>query len=59
MTITKEEIRGLMSDLLYTESSPIGTTKLSKWAQENSDTLGVRYSNELKRRVNASNLRVN
>jgi NADH dehydrogenase len=52
VTITKEEIRGLMSDLLYTESPPIVTTKLSEWAKANSDTLGMKYSNELKRRVN-------
>lgn len=59
VTITKEEIRGLMSDLLYTESSPVGITKLSEWAKANSDMLGVRYSNELKRRVNVSNVKRN
>jgi uncharacterized protein YbjT (DUF2867 family) len=50
VTITREEIRGLMADLLYTESSPIGTTRLTEWMKENSRTLGVCYSNELKRR---------
>ncbi len=52
VTITREEIRGLMSDLLYTGSSPVGTTRLSEWAKANSDALGKKYSNELKRRVN-------
>lgn len=55
VTITREEIRGLMSDLLYTESSPAGTTKLTEWTKENSNMLGVQYSNELKRRVTRSN----
>jgi uncharacterized protein YbjT (DUF2867 family) len=57
VTITKEEIRGLMADLLYTESSPNGTTKLSEWAKSNSNMLGVQYSNELKRRVNVNKLK--
>jgi len=52
ITITREEIGGLMSDLLYTESSPVGSTKLTEWMNENSQTLGAHYSNELKRRVN-------
>ncbi len=52
VTITKEEIGGLMADLLYTESSPVGSTKLTDWMKENSKTLGAYYSNELKRRVN-------
>ncbi|HWR58569.1 MAG TPA: NAD-dependent epimerase/dehydratase family protein [Thermodesulfovibrionales bacterium] len=56
VTITKEEISGLMSDLLYTESSPVGSTKLTEWMKENSKTLGAHYSSELKRRVNGRKL---
>lgn len=48
--ITWEEVKGLMSDLLCTDSSPTGDTKLSEWARENASTLGVRYANELARR---------
>lgn len=59
VTITREEIRGLMSDLLYTGSSPVGTTKLTAWMKENSNMLGVRYSNELKRRVHVNNAKQN
>ena len=49
--ITREEIRGLMDDLLYTDSPPAGSTKLSEWARENADELGKSYASELARRV--------
>jgi NADH dehydrogenase len=48
--ITREEIQGLMADLLYVNSPPTGTTKLTDWAQGNAATLGVRYASELARR---------
>lgn len=57
VTITKEEIHGLMADLLYTESAPVGATKLSEWARANSSALGMQYSNELKRRVNGASIK--
>ena len=50
VVITREEIRGLMADLLYTDAPPAGRTKLSEWATEHADTLGVRYASELARR---------
>ena len=52
VTITREEIRGLMADLLCTNSPPAGTTKLTEWAREHAATLGVRYASELARRRN-------
>lgn len=48
--VTREEIKGLMDDLLYVESPPTGTTKLSEWALEHRDTLGTHYASELARR---------
>ena len=48
--VTREEIEGLMEGLLYVESPPTGTTKLSGWAQRHADSLGVRYASELQRR---------
>lgn len=48
--ITREEIAGLMANLLYVESPPAGTTKLTDWAAERADTLGRRYTSELARR---------
>lgn len=50
--ITKEEIDGLMADLLYTDSPPAGETKLTDWMRENSYCLGMKYASELKRRKN-------
>jgi hypothetical protein len=50
VTITYDEIRGLMADLLYTDSPPSGMTKLSVWLKDNAASVGLRYSNELKRR---------
>lgn len=48
--VTREEIDGLMADLLYVESPSAGKTKLTEWARRHSDTLGLRYSSELDRR---------
>ncbi len=50
--ITREEIEGLKSDLLYVNSPPAGVTKLTEWAKQNAGTLGRRYANELARRKN-------
>lgn len=49
--ITREEIKGLKSNLLYTDSPPAGETKLTEWLKLNSSTLGISYANELARRV--------
>ena len=50
--LTREEIAGLMAGLLYTSSLPTGKTKLTDWARENANSLGIRYSSELARRRN-------
>jgi len=50
VVITKEEIEGLMADLLYVDAPPAGSTSLTVWAKEHADTLGKTYSNELARR---------
>jgi len=50
--ITRDEIEGLRKNLLYTNSPPIGKTKLTDWIRENASTLGVHYANELVRRRN-------
>ncbi|MEW6456722.1 MAG: NAD-dependent epimerase/dehydratase family protein [Acidobacteriota bacterium] len=50
--ITHEEIEGLKADLLYTNSPPVGETKLTEWARENSSILGIKYQSELARRRN-------
>lgn len=50
--ITREEIKGLSADLLYTKSKPAAKTKLTEWAKTHCLTLGKRYSSELARRKN-------
>jgi uncharacterized protein YbjT (DUF2867 family) len=50
--ITREEIEGLMADLLFTSSPPAGRTKLTDWAREHAATLGTHYASELARRRN-------
>ncbi|MCF6152582.1 MAG: NAD-dependent epimerase/dehydratase family protein [Candidatus Kuenenia stuttgartiensis] len=48
--ITKDEIEGLMDDLLYVDAPPAGNTKLTEWARENASILGKQYESELARR---------
>jgi NADH dehydrogenase len=48
--ITADEIAGLMAEMLYVESPPRGTTKLTDWAYEHADSLGRVYTSELARR---------
>ncbi len=50
VTITRDEIAGLMAGLLYVDASPAGTTRLTDWLAEHADTVGRRYANELARR---------
>ncbi|MBU2611338.1 MAG: epimerase, partial [Chloroflexi bacterium] len=50
--ITWPEMKGLMGDLLCTDSPPAGTTRLTDWTREHKDTLGVHYASELARRKN-------
>jgi NADH dehydrogenase len=48
--ITREEVAGLMANLLYVNSPPAGQKKLTDWAKEHTSTLGLRYTSELARR---------
>jgi uncharacterized protein YbjT (DUF2867 family) len=50
--ITRDEIKGLMQDLLYTDSPPAGKTALTTWAAEHAAALGLHYASELARRQN-------
>lgn len=50
VVLTREEIEGLMAGTLATYSPPTGKTKLTEWLREHADTVGRRYTNELKRR---------
>jgi NADH dehydrogenase len=50
--VTRDEIKGLMRDLLYVPSPPAGKTRLTQWAREHAKELGTHYASELKRRLN-------
>lgn len=49
IVLTKDEIKGLMDNLLYSEETPKGITKLSSWLEENKEKVGISYSSELER----------
>ncbi|MDH3347677.1 MAG: NAD(P)H-binding protein [Desulfobulbaceae bacterium] len=51
VVVTKEEIKGLMADLLCTEGDSTGVTKLSGWARDHAQELGHCYMSELGRRT--------
>lgn len=52
--ITREEIAGLMANLLYVDAPPAGTTRLTDWTREHAAELGIRYASELIRRRSPS-----
>jgi len=47
--ITRDELYGLMDELLVSKEPPKGKTKLSEWLRENAGTVGKSYASELKR----------
>ncbi|HEV2247772.1 MAG TPA: NAD(P)H-binding protein [Terriglobia bacterium] len=47
--LTREEIEGLMTNLLVSHQPPLGTTPLSQWLEQNADRVGRRYASELDR----------
>ncbi len=49
VVVTKDEIDGLMSNLLVSEGPPAGHTRLSEWLDQNSDSVGTKYVSELAR----------
>ncbi len=49
--VTREEIDGLMQNLLYVDSPSAGKTKLTDWVKENASSIGCKYTSELERRI--------
>ena len=47
--LTREEVEGLMSNLLISSSPPNCLTRCSEWLRRNADHLGTRYASELAR----------
>jgi NADH dehydrogenase len=51
VTLTRDEIRGLMADLLVSKSASSATTRLSEWLARNAAVLGTCYRSEVSRRA--------
>ena len=49
VVLTREEIEGLMANLLVSKQSPTGQTRFTSWLAENTSVLGTRYASELQR----------
>jgi NADH dehydrogenase len=52
VVLTRDEVRGLMEGLLWTEGPGAGSTRLTDWARANAGTLGRRYASQLARQRN-------
>ena len=49
VVLTRAEIDGLMAGLLVSDDPPNGLSSLSRWLEENGDTLGRKYASEMDR----------
>ena len=49
VVLTRDEIDGLMANLLVSEGPPTGRMRLSDWLEQNSSAVGARYASELRR----------
>jgi len=47
--LTRDEVAGLLANLLISADPPRGTTRLTEWLRQNAGTVGVRYASEVKR----------
>lgn len=49
VVLTRDELLGMMAELVVTEGPATGTRRLTEWLRENTDTVGRRYASELAR----------
>lgn len=49
VVLTRDELTGLMANLLISEAEPTGSTALSPWLTANASTLGRTYASEVRR----------
>ena len=49
VTLTDDEVKGLMNDLLISKEPPTGHTRLSTWLKQNAAKVGAHYASELAR----------
>lgn len=47
--LTRNELKGLMEEMLTSEQAPNGATKFSDWLEKNKSTVGRAYSSEIAR----------
>ncbi|MEJ2556399.1 MAG: epimerase, partial [Anaerolineae bacterium] len=49
VVLTRDEVEGLMANLLISSDPPNGETRLSDWLDEHAHSVGTRYASELGR----------
>jgi NADH dehydrogenase len=49
VVLTRDELTGLMANLLISQAEPSGSTALSRWLAANASTLGRTYASEVRR----------
>ena len=47
--LTRDEVAGLMANLLVSDGPPTGETRLGDWLDENAGSVGTKYASELNR----------
>lgn len=52
--LTRDELSGLMDELLVSKDPPTGRTRFSNWIMEHAQSLGATYASELKRHYKRS-----
>jgi uncharacterized protein YbjT (DUF2867 family) len=48
IVLTREELEGLMANLLVSDQPPTCPTRFSEWLRENAEQMGLHYASELK-----------
>lgn len=49
VVLTRDEVEGLMANLLVSEGAPTGQTRLTEWLEQNRLHVGTKYASELDR----------
>jgi len=49
VVLTRDEVEGLIANLLVSKNPPTGKTRLSGWLNQHADTIGTKYASELNR----------
>jgi NADH dehydrogenase len=49
VVVNREELQGLMANLVVSSEEPAGQIRFTDWLKENSETLGRQYASEIGR----------